>query len=46
MKVVCAWCGKDEGETPPYEDKSTTHGICPDCAKRVEEEYKAKKRNE
>lgn len=31
MKIVCAWCGKDMGEKPPYEDKSETHTICPEC---------------
>lgn len=31
MKIVCAWCGKDMGEKPPYEDKGTTHTICPEC---------------
>ena len=31
MKIVCAWCGKEIGEKPPYEDKSVTHGICDIC---------------
>jgi len=31
MKIVCAWCKKDMGEKPPYEDKSVTHSICPEC---------------
>jgi len=34
MKVVCAWCQKDMGEKPPYEDKGVTHGICPECQKK------------
>jgi len=29
--VRCAWCGKYLGEKEPYEDKSVTHGICPEC---------------
>lgn len=35
MKIVCAWCGKDMGEKPPFEDKSVTHGMCPECYKKV-----------
>lgn len=31
MKVVCAWCGKDMGEKEPFDDESTTHGMCPEC---------------
>ena len=29
--IRCAWCGKYLGEKEPYEDKSETHGICPEC---------------
>ena len=29
--IKCAWCGKYLGEKEPYEDKSETHGICPEC---------------
>jgi len=32
MKVVCAWCEEDLGETEPKDDKSITHGICRTCA--------------
>ncbi len=31
MIKICAWCKKVMGETPPLEDKSETHGICPEC---------------
>jgi len=31
MIIKCAWCGKYMGEKPPYEDKSITHSICPEC---------------
>ncbi len=31
MEITCAWCNKDMGGKPPYEDKSVTHTICPDC---------------
>ena len=34
MIVKCAWCGKVIGEKSPLEDKSETHGICPDCRKK------------
>lgn len=39
MKIVCAWCGKDMGEKPPYEDKSVTHSICPECKAKYFPEY-------
>ncbi|MDP2729828.1 MAG: hypothetical protein Q8O55_05045 [Dehalococcoidales bacterium] len=29
--IKCAWCGRYLGEKEPYEDKSVTHGICPEC---------------
>jgi len=31
LVIKCAWCGKCMGEKEPYEDKSVTHGICPEC---------------
>ncbi len=31
LVIKCAWCGKYMGEKEPYEDKSVTHGICPEC---------------
>lgn len=31
MIRICAWCGANLGETEPYEDDSTTHGICEPC---------------
>ena len=34
MKVVCAWCGKDMGEKPPYNDRTTTPSICVKCLKK------------
>ncbi len=37
MKVVCAWCGKDMGEKPPYKDKGVTHTICPECRQKLEQ---------
>jgi DNA-directed RNA polymerase subunit RPC12/RpoP len=50
LKRVCAWCGKDMG-TKPSSETGTTHGMCPDCAKKAEEELdamktSAEKRNE
>jgi len=35
MKIVCAWCGKDMGEKPPYDDPSITHSICEDCLRKT-----------
>lgn len=34
LVVKCAWCGKYLGEKEPYEDKSVTHGICPECREK------------
>lgn len=34
LVIKCAWCGKYLGEKEPYEDKSVTHGICPECRKK------------
>jgi hypothetical protein len=31
LVIKCAWCGKYMGEKEPYDDKSVTHGICPEC---------------
>lgn len=41
MKRVCAWCGKDMGEKPPYGgpggkfDKEVTHGMCDECSEKA-----------
>lgn len=40
MIVKCAWCGKIIGEKEPLEDKSVTHGICPECVKKYFPEKK------
>jgi len=34
MKVKCAWCGRDMGEKPPYDNKEVSHTICADCLKK------------
>ena len=31
MRRVCAWCGREMGEKPPYDDPSITHSICDEC---------------
>jgi len=36
MVVICAWCKKTIGEIAPYDDKSVSHGICPECAEKLE----------
>lgn len=44
MLIFCAWHVKYFGEPklldekPPYENKDVTHGICPDCVKKAEEQ--------
>jgi len=35
MQIICAWCDKRMGWKQPYEDKSSTHGICVECAERM-----------
>ena len=42
MKRVCAWCQKSMGETEPLEDKSITHGMCPECYEDNVAKWKAK----
>jgi len=34
-RAICAWCGKVLGEADTPED---THGICPECARKLLEE--------
>ena len=34
MRIICARCGKDMGEKPPYDDDSITHGICDECEEK------------
>ncbi len=48
MRVVCAWCEGILREIEPLSDSSISHGICPVCRQRVEEEAKesiARRRN-
>jgi|GEM_PF-4672443 len=42
LVIKCAWCGKYLGEKEPFEDKSVTHGICPECRAK----YFPKKKND
>ncbi len=46
MKQICIKCEKLYGEKPPLDDRSTTHGICPACSKRILRERKLKERKE
>ena len=41
MRSICAWCSKSEGDVPPYDDPTPTHGICPDCRDREWAKYLA-----
>jgi hypothetical protein len=34
----CAWCLKMMGESKPLSDKSVTHGMCPECLKKMMKE--------
>jgi len=35
MRTQCAWCKKKGPDKAPYEDTTTSHGLCDDCAKRI-----------
>lgn len=39
MKRVCSYCKKIFGEKKPFEDKTETHGICPECFIEVEKDF-------
>jgi len=34
-RFICAWCGKDLGPSGTPED---SHGICPECAAKLQEQ--------
>ena len=48
MKIVCAWCEKDLGtkEVNSGSGAEITHGVCPECAKKVMNEYRDIKEKE
>lgn len=46
MRIQCAWCLLDMGRKPPFDDHTTSHGICEKCSEKVlaeMEEVKSKK---
>lgn len=38
LVIKCSWCGKDMGTKEPLDDRSITHGICPECLKVIGKE--------
>jgi len=49
LKVVCAWCKLKMGDVFPFSDKRTSHGMCPACLVKFEndlEEHKQKAIND
>ena len=40
IQVICAWCGKPMGKKEGETLHSITHGICPECAQKVQTEIK------
>jgi len=42
-RVICAWCGKDMGPSPTPED---SHGICPECGRRLLEQARREREAE
>jgi hypothetical protein len=37
MKIVCAWCGVYIGEKDGQGIEGVSHGVCPECLKRLQE---------
>ena len=44
MLLICAWCRVVMGEKEPFEDASSTHGICPPCKRKVQDELRERQR--
>jgi hypothetical protein len=40
----CAWCLLMLGESPPYSDKSVTHGMCEKCSDKMMREVEKMQR--
>lgn len=38
MKIICAWCQRWMGDKMPFSNLAETHGICPECKKKMMEE--------
>ena len=38
MKVICAWCKMEMGNKEALDDPAVSHGICPSCLHKLEEE--------
>lgn len=45
MVIKCAWCNPMRviGEIEPFSDTRESHGICPDCAAQMKQEFLARK---
>ena len=39
MFIRCSWCGQSLGEKAPLGDNSVSHGQCPECQSKMEEEF-------
>ena len=40
IEIVCAWCRRDIGTKAGETLNSVSHGICPECAQKVQTEIK------
>jgi hypothetical protein len=38
MKRICCYCKLDMGEKPPLDNPEVSHGICPDCVRKISNE--------
>ncbi len=36
IKIECAWCGKGMGEKDGEGQTGISHGLCPECARKME----------
>jgi uncharacterized Zn finger protein (UPF0148 family) len=43
MKVICAWCEKYLDTRKAISPGKTSHGICPECDKRIRKEWEESK---
>ena len=45
MKIMCAWCGKLIGRYADEATEDTSHGICDECLRKIENEMALERRD-
>lgn len=38
IKIVCSWCKKNLGEKDGEGETGISHGMCPECLKKMKDE--------